>query len=200
MMLLNRWIAARLFKPLVFVACLLPLSKLVWDGVNGGLGSNPAEMLIRNLGDWGLYFLLIGLAVTPVRKMLKASALIRVRRMLGLFAFFYASLHFLAYIWFEQYFNVGEIIKDIIKRPFITVGFINYLALLPLAITSNMHMIRKLKANWGRLHRLVYPVSMLAILHYYMMTKVDYLMPAILFLLLLCLFAYRLLISIKKAR
>ncbi len=189
---LKQAVSSRWFKPLLFILCLLPLGKLVWLGFQQGLGSNPAETLIRGFGDWALYLLLIGLAVSPARKLLKLNALIRVRRMIGLFAFFYACLHLLAYVWFDQYFDFAAIIKDIIKRPFITVGFINFLALLPLAITSNKWMITRLKSNWVRLHRLVYPVSMLAILHYYMMTKADYLWPVVFAILLSVMLAYRL--------
>jgi len=194
----NHLLNSRLFKPLVFLLCLLPLLRLIWDGFHQGLGANPAETLIRGFGDWVLYFLLIGLAVTPARKLLKLSALIRIRRMLGLFAFFYACLHLLAYIWFDQYFDFAAIIKDIIKRPFITVGFINFLALIPLAVTSNKAMIKKLKGNWIRLHRLVYPVSMLAILHYYMMIKADYWWPALFAIALASMLTFRLLQCRKR--
>jgi sulfoxide reductase heme-binding subunit YedZ len=112
--------------------------------------------------------------------------------MLGLFAFFYVCLHFLSYIWFDMFFDWSEIVRDIIKRPFITIGFICFLLLLPLALTSTNKMMRRLKKNWGRLHKLVYPISLLAMLHYFMMTRADYLQPTLLLLLLVLLLGYRL--------
>ncbi len=114
----------KIFKPLVFLLCLYPLSYLIYGAFNNLLGANPVEAMTRNTGDWGLYFLLITLTVTPLRKIMGWGWLIRYRRMFGLFAFFYACMHFLTYIWFDQFFDVGEIIADIAKRPFITVGFV----------------------------------------------------------------------------
>ncbi|HEY9200785.1 MAG TPA: protein-methionine-sulfoxide reductase heme-binding subunit MsrQ [Gammaproteobacteria bacterium] len=165
---------------------------LLYSAFTQQLGPNPAEALIRGFGDWGLYFLLLGLAITPLRKLLNLSSLIAYRRMLGLFAFFYVCLHFLSYIWFDMFFDWSEIVRDIIKRPFITVGFICFLLLWPLALTSTNKMMRRLKKNWGRLHKLVYPVSLLAMLHYFMMTRADYLQPSLLLLVLLLLLGYRL--------
>lgn len=182
----------RYLKPLLFVLCLYPLASLLYAAISQQLGPNPVEALIRGFGDWGLYFLLLGLAITPARQLLKLSSLISYRRMLGLFAFFYVCLHFFSYIWFEMFFDWSEIVRDIIKRPFITVGFICFLLLLPLALTSSNKMMRRLKKNWGRLHRLVYPISLLAMLHYFMMTRADYLQPSLLLLLLLLLLGYRL--------
>jgi len=165
---------------------------------NNALGPNPVEVMIRTLGDWGLYFLLIGLCISPLRKCLNASWLVRYRRMTGLFAFFYVSMHFLAYIWFEQFFSVDEIIKDVIKRPFITIGFINFLLLIPLALTSTHAMMKRLKKNWGRIHKLVYPVTMLALLHYFMMIKADYFVPLVLLAILSVLLGYRLIIRFRR--
>lgn len=178
-------------KPAVFLLCLYPLASLLYAAFTDQLGPNPVEAMIRSSGDWGIYFLLTGLSVTPLRQILKISSLIHFRRMLGLFAFFYVSLHFLSYIWFDQFFNVQEIVKDIIKRPFIAIGVICYLLLLPLAMTSTNKMMRRLKRNWSRLHKLVYPVSMLALLHYFMMTRADYLQPLILLVILSVLLGYR---------
>lgn len=181
------------FKPLIFVLCLMPFALLVMNAVNNNLGPNPVEEMIRTLGDWGIYFLLTGLAVTPARKIFKQNWLIRYRRMIGLFTFFYVSMHFLSYIWFEQFFSVQDIVKDIIKRPFITIGFVCYLLLVPLALTSTNAMMKRLKKNWGRLHKVVYPVSMLALLHYFMMVKADYLVPGVMLVILSLLLGYRVL-------
>lgn len=192
MQLKTRLPGTAFFKPLIFLLCLLPLVSLVLGVVNNTLGPNPAEAMIRTLGDWGIYFLIIGLAISPARKIFNLSWLIRYRRMIGLFAFFYVCLHFLSYIWFDQFFNIEEIVKDIIKRPFITIGFICFVLLIPMAVTSTNGMMRRLKKNWGRIHKLVYPVSILALLHYFMMIKADYLVPVILLVVLCCLLGFRL--------
>jgi methionine sulfoxide reductase heme-binding subunit len=185
------------FKPLVFILCLLPFILLVVNAINDNLGPNPVEEMIRTLGDWGIYFLLTGLSVSPIRKNFNLNWLFRYRRMIGLFAFFYVSMHFLSYIWFDQFFSVEEIVKDIIKRPFITIGFICYLLLVPLALTSTNRMMKRLKKNWGRLHKIVYPVSMLALLHYFMMVKADYLVPGVMLVILSLLLGYRILLKFK---
>lgn len=187
-----------LFKPFVFILCLLPFALMVIAALNNELGPNPVEAMIRTLGDWGIYFLLIGLSISPARKILKQPWLIRYRRMIGLFAFFYVSMHFLSYIWFDQAFNLNEVIKDIIKRPFITVGFISFVLLIPLALTSTNGMMKRLKKNWGRLHKLVYPVSILTLLHYFMMTRADYLVPVVLLVILSVLLGYRLVEKMKQ--
>jgi len=186
------------FKPLVFMVCLLPFASFVSGAINQQLGPNPVEAMIRGFGDWGIYFLLIGLSISPARKIFNLNWLIQYRRMIGLFAFFYVCLHFTSYIWFEQFFDIEKIIKDIIKRPFITIGFISFLMLVPLALTSTNKMMRRLKKNWGRLHKLVYPVSILTLLHYFMMVKADYLVPGILLIILATLLAYRLIMNFKN--
>ncbi len=189
----------KLFKPLVFLLCLYPLGFLVYGAFNDALGANPVEKIIRTTGDWALYFLLITLTVTPLRKLSGWNWLIRYRRMLGLFAFFYALLHFTGYVWFDQFFNVSEIIKDIIKRPFITIGFICLVLLIPLAVTSTNGMMKRLKKNWKRIHNLIYPIALLGVLHYFMMTKADYLEPGIVLVILLGLLGYRLVV-LRKSR
>jgi len=176
----------------------MPFALLVMNAINNNLGPNPVEEMIRTLGDWGIYFLLIGLTISPARKVFNLPWLIRYRRMVGLFAFFYVCMHFLSYIWFDQFFNVDEIVKDIIKRPFITIGFINFLLLIPLVLTSTNGMMKRLKKNWGRLHKIVYPVSMLALLHYFMMIKADYLVPGVLLVILSVLLGYRLVLKFKR--
>jgi len=184
----------KLFKPLVFLLCLYPLGFLVFGAFNNLLGANPVEAMTRTTGDWTLYFLLITLTVTPLRKLSGWSWLLRYRRMLGLFAFFYGCMHFLTYVWFDQFFDLGDIVADIIKRPFITVGFICLLALLPLAVTSTNKMMRRLGRNWKRLHQLIYPIAGLGVLHYFMMVKADYKQPLIIGLILAGLLGYRLLL------
>ena len=187
-------------KPLVFVVCLLPLLCLVFGAINNTLGVNPVEAMTRKTGDWTYYLLLITLSVTPLRKLLNLGWLIHYRRMLGLYVFFYACLHLLTYIWFDQYFNVADILRDIIKRPFITIGMICWLLLLPLALTSNQAMIRRLKKNWARLHKLVYPIAILGLVHHVMMIKADYQQPLILGLILLLLLGSRWYISLSRAK
>lgn len=161
-------------KALLFTLCLLPLAALVWAGVHDDLGANPIEAVIRNLGDWALRFLLITLAVTPLRRFTGLHWLLRLRRMLGLYTFFYALLHVACYVGVDQFFDWAEIFNDILKRPFITVGFVAFAFLLPLAATSTNGMIRRLGGQrWQRLHRLVYPTAMLAVLHFFWMVKLD---------------------------
>lgn len=186
------------FKPLIFLICLLPFASIVSGAINQQLGPNPVEAMIRGFGDWGIYFILIGLSISPVRKILNLHWLIQYRRMIGLFAFFYVCIHFSSYIWFEQFFDIEKIINDIIKRPFITIGFVSFLMLVPLALTSTNKMMRRLKKNWGRLHKLVYPISVLTLLHYFMMVKADYLVPGVLLVILSILLAYRLMLYLKR--
>ena len=159
-----------LTKPLVFLLCLLPLAWLVYGAVANQLGANPAEALIRGLGDWALRFLCIALAVTPVRIHTRTPQLARYRRMLGLFVAFYASLHLVAYAWLDMGLDVADIGRDILKRPFILVGFTAWLLLVPLALTSTNGMVRRLGGKaWRALHRLVYLVAPLALLHFFWM-------------------------------
>ena len=159
-----------LAKPLVFLLCLLPLAWLVYGAVANQLGANPAEALIRGLGDWALRFLCIALAVTPVRIHTRTPQLARYRRMLGLFVAFYASLHLVAYAWLDMGLDVADIGRDILKRPFILVGFTAWLLLVPLALTSTNGAVRRLGGKaWRALHRLVYVVAPLALLHFFWM-------------------------------
>jgi sulfoxide reductase heme-binding subunit YedZ len=157
-------------KPLLFALCLLPLAWLVYGAFADTLGPNPAEALIRSSGDWTLRFLCLTLAVTPLREWTKWSALARLRRMLGLYTFFYATLHFLCFAWLDMGFDVDAIVKDIGKRPFILVGTAALLLMAPLAATSFNRAIRALgAARWQALHRLVYAVALLGILHFFWM-------------------------------
>ncbi|MBK8666927.1 MAG: sulfoxide reductase heme-binding subunit YedZ [Burkholderiales bacterium] len=157
-------------KPLVFVLCLLPLAWLVWGAVTDQLGANPAEALIRGLGDWTLRFLCLTLAVTPLRLHTRTPQLARYRRMFGLFVFFYACLHLLAYGWLDMGLDAADIGRDILKRPFILVGFTAWLLLWPLALTSSNGAVRAIGGRaWRTLHRLIYLIAPLALLHFFWM-------------------------------
>ena len=166
-------------KPIVFFICLLPLIFGFWDGFADQLGANPIEEITHRTGDWTLRLLLITLAATPARRLLGWSWPLRVRRMLGLYTFFYACLHFLTYFILDQFFDWDEIFKDIIKRPYITIGFSAFILLVPLAVTSTNKMMRRLGKRWGQLHQLVYVIGVFGILHYLWLVKADYLQPLI---------------------
>jgi methionine sulfoxide reductase heme-binding subunit len=167
-------------KPAVFLLSLMPLVWLGWLATTGGLGVNPIEAVNRGLGDWALRFLLITLAISPAKEILGWPLVMRFRRMLGLFAFFYVALHLSSWIGLDQFFAWPHIWADIVKRPFITVGMLAFTMLVPLAATSTSGMIKRLGAKrWKRLHMLVYPVGALAAFHYLMMVKVDIREPLI---------------------
>jgi sulfoxide reductase heme-binding subunit YedZ len=173
----NAWLLHPAAKPLLFVAALLPLARLLFGAVTDGLGANPAEALTRGTGDWTLRLLCLTLAVTPLRQWTGWHALARLRRMLGLFAFSYGVLHFLCYAWLDMGFDAAAIVRDIPKRPFVLVGTLALLLMLPLAATSFDRAIRALgAARWQRLHRAVYAIAGLAILHFFWMRagKNDY--------------------------
>ncbi|MGH8772776.1 MAG: sulfite oxidase heme-binding subunit YedZ [Burkholderiales bacterium] len=166
-------IVARL-KVAVFVACLLPLARLIFLGVTDDLGANPIEFITRSTGTWTLAFLLITLSVTPLRRWLNINWLLRLRRMLGLYAFSYGFLHFATYILLDQFFDWQSIVADVMKRPYITVGFPSFVLLIPLAVTSTNAMIRRLGAKrWQQLHRLVYVIAVGGIIHYWWLVKKD---------------------------
>lgn len=167
-----------LIKPPLFLLCLAPLAWYGWGIQSDTLGANPIEALTRGLGTWALNFLLITLSITPLRKYSGWTWLIRLRRMLGLFVFFYAALHLGTYLWFDQFFDWPAIAKDILKRPFITVGMISFVLLVPLAATSNNFAIRRMGGRrWQELHRSVYAIGILAVLHYAWMVKADLTKP-----------------------
>jgi len=156
-------------KAAVFVAALIPLARMVYLTVTGQL-VEPLEFITRATGDWTLYFLCFTLAVTPVRRLLKWNWLVKLRRMLGLYMFFYGVLHFMTFLWFDHFFDLAEMWKDVLRRPFITVGFIAFVLLIPLAVTSTNGMIRRLGGKrWQWLHRLIYVIAPLAILHFWWM-------------------------------
>lgn len=169
-------------KGVLFVSALIPAARLIWGAFHDGLGANPVEFITRNTGDWTLYLLCLTLAITPMRRMLNWPWLLKLRRMLGLFAFFYAFLHFTAFFWFDHFFAVDEMLKDVFKRPFILVGFIAFLGLLPLAATSTNRMIKLLGGKrWQALHKTVYAIAVLGVLHYWWMKagKNDFEQPAL---------------------
>jgi len=155
-------------KCLVFVLALLPFLRMAWL-VAIGVPVNPVEFLQHGSGDWALYLLCVTLCVTPLRRLTGMNWLMRLRRMLGLYAFFYVTVHFLTFVWFDHNFNVAAIWKDVLKHPYITVGFAAFVLLIPLAATSTQGMIKRLGRNWTRLHRLIYAIAPLAILHYWWM-------------------------------
>ena len=178
-------------KPLVFCVSLLPLVWLCWLAWQDRLGANPVETLSHRTGDWSLRFLLLTLAVTPLRRLSGWNWLLRFRRMLGLFAFFYVCLHLGVYLIFDQFFDPSAILEDIAKRPYITVGFAGFLLLIPLAVTSTNGMIKRLGRNWQRLHRLVYLIGMLGVVHYWWLVKADISEPLLYAGLLTMLLGYR---------
>jgi sulfoxide reductase heme-binding subunit YedZ len=165
-MLRARWI-----KVVVFLLGLMPAAWLGWRGYNQNLSANPIEFITRYTGDWTLRFLVIGLAVTPLRKLLKQPDLIRFRRMIGLFAFFYGTLHFTTYIWLDKFFDLREMLHDVVKRPFITAGFTAFVLMIPLALTSTKGWIRRLGRRWTILHRLVYASAIAGAVHYLWLVK-----------------------------
>lgn len=182
-----------LVKAAVFMAALAPLAWLVWKGVHQDLGANPIEYITHSTGDWTLRWLLITLSITPLRKLSGQFWLIRLRRMLGLFAFFYGCLHFTTYIWLDKFFDVGEMIKDVAKRPFITAGFTGLVLLVPLAITSTRGWVARLGGRrWQLLHRLIYFSAAAGVIHYWWLVKADIRKPAMYGAVLALLFAYRL--------
>lgn len=183
----------------VFLLGCYPLLRLIFLGLSDGLGTNPVEFITHSTGTWTLVGLMLTLTVTPLRQLTGWHSLIRVRRMLGLFSFFYACLHFITYIWLDQFFDVGAILKDVYKRPFITVGFTAFVLLIPLALTSSNGMIRRLGAKrWQMLHRLVYVIAILGVLHYAWLVKKDLTQPLIYAGVLALLLGWRVVHRLRK--
>jgi methionine sulfoxide reductase heme-binding subunit len=188
-------------KPVVFLLCLVPLAALGWRALHGELTANPIEFITHATGDWTLRFLIITLCVTPFRKILRLPELIRFRRMLGLFAFSYACLHFTTYIWLDKFFDLSEMWKDIAKRKYITVGFTAFLLLIPLAITSTAGWIRRLGGKrWQQLHRLIYFSATLGVIHYYWLVKSAVITPLTYGAIVAVLLLWRLFVSISKKK
>ena len=164
----------RRLRPWVFAACLIPLGLLVWRGFTGGLTANPIEYITHRTGDWTLRFLLLALAVTPLRRLVGWNSLASLRRMLGLFAFFYASLHFGTYLVLDFFFAFDLILDDIVERRYVTAGFTGFVLLIPLAVTSTRRMTRRLGGRrWRQLHRLVYVSATAGVVHYLWLVKID---------------------------
>jgi methionine sulfoxide reductase heme-binding subunit len=193
----------RIIKPILFVGCLIPLAALQWKafGIQGAsLGANPVEALLHELGLWALRFLAITLAITPLRDVIKRPWPLALRRMLGLFAFFYLTLHFIVWLALDLQFDWSHIGADIAKRPFITIGFTAFVLMIPLAVTSTNKMMRRLGKRWTQLHRLVYVCAILGLWHFYWLVKADVREPLLYAALFAILFSWRLWANWKKQR
>ena len=191
--MMQAWSRQRLLKVGVFAAGLVPLALLAWNAVTSNLGANPIAEITAQTGIWTLRFLLLTLAITPARRLTGWNRLIQWRRMLGLFVFFYGGLHFVTYIWLDQFFLLPDILADVMERPFITVGFASFVLLIPLAVTSTTKMIRRLGGKWWqRLHRLIYVIAVGGVIHYLWLVKADIRQPLIYGSLLGVLLTYRL--------
>lgn len=190
----------KIIKALLFLAGLLPAARLVWLGLHNRLGANPIEFITHETGDWTLIFLVLTLSVTPARRLLGRPELIRYRRMLGLFAFFYGCLHFTTYIWLDKFFDIAAMLKDVRKRKFITIGFTGFVLMLPLALTLTAGWIRRLGGRrWQTLHRLIYLSAVAGVVHYYWLVKSDVRKPVFYGALVALLLLYRLAASMRRA-
>jgi sulfoxide reductase heme-binding subunit YedZ len=187
----------RYFKPVIFLACLAPLANLAWRGFHAELGANPIEAITHSTGTCTLVFLLITLSVTPLRKLTRQYWLIDLRRMFGLFAFFYGCLHLTTYVWLDKFFDVHEMLADIAKRRFITAGLAGFVLMIPLALTSTKSWIRRLGGKrWQALHRLIYLSAAAGVIHYIWLVKADLRSPLRYAFVLLVLLGYRIVASI----
>ena len=183
---------SRYLKPVIFITCLVPLARLVWRGLHADLGANPIEFITHATGDWTLRFLLITLSITPLRKLTRQYWLIGLRRMLGLFAFFYGTLHLMTWLWLDKFFDPHEMLADIVKRRFITAGMTAFTLMIPLALTSTRWAIRKLGGQrWQALHRLIYFSAAAGVIHYIWLVKADLKKPLEYAAMLGLLLAYR---------
>ncbi len=189
-----------ILKPLVWIACLLPLAWLIYGGFTARLGANPVERITHRTGLTTLVLLLVGLGITPLRRWTGLLWLIQYRRLIGLFAFFYGCLHLLTYLWLDQMFSPGAIVHDVAKRPFITMGMTAWALLLPLALTSTQRSIRALGKNWTRLHRLVYFAATAGAIHFYWLVKRDKHEPRQYLLILAVLLLSRVVLWLAKAQ
>jgi sulfoxide reductase heme-binding subunit YedZ len=184
----------------LFLLCLAPAAWLAWAAAQGLLGANPISEITKETGTWTLRLVVVTLAITPVRKLTGWNVLVRYRRMLGLFAFFYGTLHLVTYVWLDQFFDVAAITKDVLKRPFITVGFAAFLLMVPLALTSTTGWIRRLGGKrWQALHRLIYATAVLGVVHYWWLVKADVSRPLVYGAIVATLLAARLAVR-KKAK
>ncbi len=182
----------------MFLALLIPLGLHAYGFFSGAAGANPIEFVTRRAGDWALRILLITLAISPLARITGWHGLVRYRRMFGLFAFFYVCVHLFLYVTLDKFFDMGEILDDVIKRPFITAGFSSFLLLIPLAVTSTRRMVERLQHRWVLLHRLVYLIAVLAVLHFWWMVKADTREPAIYAAVLAVLLGFRLFFYVRR--
>jgi methionine sulfoxide reductase heme-binding subunit len=187
---------SRVLKPAAFIACLTPLAQLLYYAWTDNLSANPIEFITHFTGDWVLILLLATLTVSPLRKISGWNELIKYRRMLGLFAFFYAVLHFATYMVLDHFFDFQAIVKDVMKRPYVTAGFTGFVLMIPLAITSTAAMIRRLGKRWQQLHRLVYVIAIAGVIHFYWLVKADIRRPVQYGAVLALLLVYRLLVKL----
>ena len=186
-------------KLVIFLNGLVPLTLLLWDVYWKRVGANPVEFMTRTTGMLTLIFLMITLALTPARKVTGANWLVKFRRMLGLYAFFYGSLHLLTYVWFDRFFNLRSMASDVIQRPFIAIGLTGFFLMLPLAITSTDKMLKRLGGKrWAKLHRVVYLAGVAGVVHFWMLVKSDIRLPLTFAFILFLLLGYRILIKIDK--
>ena len=191
--------AIKWIKIPVFLLCLVPLANLVWKGFHRDLTANPLEYIRNSTGFWTLVFLCMTLAVTPLRRLLHRNELIRFRRMMGLFAFFYSVLHFVTYIWFEQSFDFALMLDDVAQRPFITAGFVAFVLMIPLALTSTSGMVRRLGGKrWQWLHRLVYLAAVAGVVHFFWKVKSDTTVPMRFAVVVAILLGYRVIAAAMK--
>ena len=194
-----------LLKPLTFLLCLSPFCWIFWqiwllsEGLPGSLGADPAEAVVHFTGQWAFIMLLATLSVSPIRKLSGVPTIGRIRRMLGLFAFAYAFAHLLSYVTFFLELQVSQVLVDVLKRPYITLGFLAFLMLIPLALTSNRYSIQRLKKNWQKLHQMVYGIALLGLAHFVWLTKSDFTEAVLYGLVLFLLLAYRLFLRRKRS-
>ncbi len=181
------------------VICLGPFAQLVYNALTDNLGANPIDAITLHTGSWALIFLIATLSVTPLRKISGWNALVKFRRMLGLFAFFYATLHFMTFVVLDHFFDFNAIVKDVMKRPYVTAGFTGFVLLIPLAITSTKGMIRRLGKRWRQLHRLIYIAAIAGVIHFYWLVKADIRRPVQYGFVLALVLGYRLYASAKTA-
>ncbi len=197
----NSVLSSKWSKVTVFLLSLSPLLLLGWRGLHQALGANPIEFITHSTGDWTIRFLLLTLSITPLRKLANQPALIRFRRMLGLFAFFYGTLHLFTFLWLDKFFDLPDILKDVAKRRFITVGFAGFLLMVPLAVTSTTGWIRRLGGQrWQQLHRLIYFSAAAGVVHYYWLVKSDIRLPLLYGAILAVLLLYRFAARARKGR
>jgi len=194
--LLQDTLRSRFTKPVLFILCLVPLLSLVWRAFYGDLGANPIEAITFFTGDWTLRFLLITLSISPLRQWFGLTGLLRFRRMLGLYVFFYACCHFSIWFIFDHALDFTDMFEDVFERPYITLGFSALMLLIPLAVTSNNAMLKKLGKRWKKLHKLTYLILVLGVLHYLWLVKADYLEPGIYAVIAVILLLHRL--NLKK--